>query len=85
MGRIRTIRRRGGTIVRVTHHVDEIIPEIDRVSLLRRGRVAQDGPTATVLTSGYLSDVFGAPVVIEHLSGYYRVHIEDAQSANPCA
>ena len=43
----------GNTIVLVTHHVEEIIPEIRQVVLLDRGRVAASGapdllqPTAT--------------------------------------
>ncbi len=39
MERVRAVARQGTTILLVTHHVDEIIPEIDRVVLLRRGRI----------------------------------------------
>ena len=35
MERVRGVAQRGTTIVLVTHHVDEIIPEIDRVILLQ--------------------------------------------------
>src|ERR1700745_1041022 len=37
-------------IVLVTHHVSEIIPEIERVVLLREGRILADGPKATILS-----------------------------------
>ena len=50
-----TIARQGTTILLVTHHVDEIIPEIDRVVLLERGRIAFDGPKRDVLTGPRLS------------------------------
>ena len=59
----------------MTHHVDEIIPEIDRVILLRRGRVAADGPRRTVLTAERLGPVFDAPLVVEESAGYYHVRV----------
>jgi iron complex transport system ATP-binding protein len=55
MERVRDIARHGVTILLVTHHVEEIIPEIDRVILLRRGRVAFDGPKRSVLTAPRLA------------------------------
>jgi iron complex transport system ATP-binding protein len=75
MERVREIARRGITIVLVTHHADEIIPEIDRVILLRRGRVAHDGAKAAVLTKACLRDAFESPVSVDCADGYYRVHV----------
>jgi iron complex transport system ATP-binding protein len=75
MERIRVIARQGTTILLVTHHVGEIIPEIDRVILVRRGRVAFDGPKSAVLTSSRLSDVFDAPLAAEESGGYYQVRV----------
>ena len=43
MERVRRVAQGGVTIILVTHHADEIIPEIDRVILLSRGSVACDG------------------------------------------
>ena len=57
--------RQGTTILLVTHHVDEIIPEIARVILLRRGRIAGDGAKADVLTAEALSHAFDAPLSVE--------------------
>jgi iron complex transport system ATP-binding protein len=76
MERIRSVARRGTTIILVTHHADEIIPEIDRVVLLNGGRVAADGPKAAVLTAAHLSDAFGARVVVDAANGYYTVRVE---------
>ena len=59
----------------MTHHVDEIIPEIDRVILLGRGRVAYDGSKSPVLTAANLSKVFDTPLPIEEANGYYNVHV----------
>jgi len=76
MERVRTIARSGITILLVTHHVDEIIPEIDRVILLKRGRIAHDGAKSQVLTAARLSDAFEAPVSVERRHDYYQVHVE---------
>jgi iron complex transport system ATP-binding protein len=73
MEQVRDVARRGTTIVLVTHHTGEIIPEIGRVVLLSRGRVAHDGAKSQVLTSEVLSEVFGAPLALEEHGGYYQV------------
>jgi iron complex transport system ATP-binding protein len=77
MERVRAIAQQGTTILLVTHYVDEIIPEIDRVILLQRGRVAGDGSKASTLTSDRLSDVFGAPLAVDRANGYYHVRVAD--------
>ena len=61
-------------IVLVTHHVPEIIPEIERVVLLQKGRVLADGTKEKMLTSAQLSALFGAPVRVLREDGYYHVH-----------
>jgi iron complex transport system ATP-binding protein len=65
------IAREGTTIVLVTHHVEEIIPEIERVILLKQGRVAFDGSKRSMLTSERLSSVYDAPIKLQEVSGYY--------------
>jgi iron complex transport system ATP-binding protein len=77
MERVRSIAQGGTTIVLVTHHVDEIIPEIDRVILLSRGRVAYDGAKSAVLTAANLSAVFDASLTVENANGYYTVHVAE--------
>jgi iron complex transport system ATP-binding protein len=72
---IRRIAQQGTTIVLVTHHVEEILPEIDHVVLLKDGRVAADGRKAAVLTGERLSDVFGAPVAVDVADGYYHTRV----------
>ncbi len=64
---MRALAAQGITLVLVTHHIEEVIPEIERVVLLRGGRIAADGTRAELLRDGPLSDVFGGPIqVIEH-------------------
>jgi len=73
--RVRQVAQRGTTIILVTHHAEEIIPEIDRVILLRRGRVAYDGAKSAVLTAARLTDVFDAPVTVSLVNGYFHVQV----------
>ena len=69
---VETIGHSGTTLIFVTHHVEEIVPSVARVVLLKDGRVAHDGPKAEMLTDARLTDVFGAPVfVTEHDGRYY--------------
>jgi iron complex transport system ATP-binding protein len=61
---LRTLAQRGITLVLVTHHLEEIVPEFERVILLSGGQVAADGPPETVLTSAQLSAAFGGPLQV---------------------
>lgn len=65
----------GTTLILITHHVEEVIPEIQRVVLLRHGRISATGPKASVLTSQHLTELFEGPVVLEETDGYYGVRI----------
>jgi len=74
LARLRTLARDGRNIVIVTHHLNEIPPEVDRVVLLQAGRVAADGVKAEVLTSRRLSDVYATPVRVAEIDGYYLAY-----------
>jgi iron complex transport system ATP-binding protein len=71
MEQVRAIARAGTTIILVTHHLEEIIPEIARVVLLRAGRIVDDRPKAEMLTAEQLSHVFDVRVAIEQSGGYH--------------
>lgn len=67
----RLIERGGVTIVLVTHHLEEILPEIEHVVLLDRGQVVADDAKAGVLTSSRLSELYRFPIEVrQHPSGY---------------
>ncbi len=68
---LQRLARRGKTIILVTHHVDEIFPEIGQIVLLKAGRVLFAGEKREGLTSAHLSAMFGAPVKVEERQGYY--------------
>ncbi len=70
--RVRQIARAGTTIILITHHIEEIVPEIGRVVLVGNGRIVASGTKREVLTSARLSELFKAPVVLEEeKDGYY--------------
>ena len=68
---LRRLARQRTTIVLITHHVEEIVPEIERVVLLQRGCVAAEGPKTSMLTDERLSALFEAPVTLDRADGYY--------------
>ncbi|MBN8482485.1 MAG: ATP-binding cassette domain-containing protein [Xanthomonadales bacterium] len=66
------LAERGVTLALVTHHLEEVIPAIRRVVLLRSGRVFADGTPEDVLTSATLSAQYGADLVVR-TEGHRRV------------
>lgn len=71
IGLLRELARQGITLVLVTHHIEEIVPEIGRVILLREGRVLADGGRADVLTSELLSQAYGGPLRVRQEGDAY--------------
>jgi iron complex transport system ATP-binding protein len=70
MERVRDIARAGTTILLITHHVEEIVPEIGRVLFLKDGRLVADGARAEMLTSERLTSLFDSPVTVDVVDGY---------------
>jgi iron complex transport system ATP-binding protein len=70
---LRKIAMLGTSIILVTQNLQDIIPEINRVILMKRGRFVLDGPKDTVLTSKNISNLFDIPVEITKKDGYYYV------------
>jgi iron complex transport system ATP-binding protein len=70
---LRKLARRGISILMVTHHLPDIIPEIDRVVLIKEGRIHADGRKCEVLTSATLTNLFGIPVEVLERAAYYHV------------
>ena len=75
MGSIRGLARAGTTVILVTHHIEEIVPEIQRVVLLRKGRIVCDGPPEVVLTNEQLSLAYGIQLAVERNGDYYHVRV----------
>lgn len=63
--------RRDKSVVLVTHNVADLVPEIERVLLMREGRIVADGPPRRVLNSDSLSALFDAPLRLVRTRGHY--------------
>jgi len=63
---LRRLTREGTGLVLVTHYLGDILPEIDRIILMRDGRIVADGPRRELLTEATLSELFNVPVRIGH-------------------
>jgi iron complex transport system ATP-binding protein len=61
---LRKLARSGITIIMVTHHLPDLIPEIGRAILLKQGRVFHDGPRAEALSAEMLAGLFEMPVEV---------------------
>jgi iron complex transport system ATP-binding protein len=70
---LRKLAQEGTGIVMVTHHLSDLIPEIERVILMDRGRIVADGPTRKVLVASRLSSLFGLPLELSERDGYYNL------------
>ncbi len=74
---LRRVAAGGKTILLVTHHVEEVLPEMGRVILMHEGRVFRDGPTPDVLTSESLSALYGVAIRVQRQGGYYAAEVEE--------
>jgi iron complex transport system ATP-binding protein len=70
---LRKLAQAGIGIIMVTHHLSDLIPEIDRVILMAQGKVAADGPKPEILTEERLSRLFGLPLEMTERDGYYNL------------
>jgi iron complex transport system ATP-binding protein len=70
---VRRLAQSGIGIVLVTHHLSDIIPEIDRIILMRGGQIVGDGPKSDVLTAASLKQLFGVDVELAQRDGYYHL------------
>ncbi len=61
---LRRLAQEGTGLVLVTHHLGDILPEIERIILMRDGRIVGDGPREELLTEARLSVLFRTPVRI---------------------
>jgi iron complex transport system ATP-binding protein len=61
---LRKLARSGITIIMVTHHLPDLIPEIGRAILLKQGRVFHDGPRAGALSAEMLAGLFEMPAEV---------------------
>jgi iron complex transport system ATP-binding protein len=66
---MRRLAAAGVSLLLVTHELEDIVPEIDRVVTLQRGRVLHDGPRDQVLQPGPLRELFGLELEVREWDG----------------
>jgi iron complex transport system ATP-binding protein len=64
--------RRGTGVVMVTHHLADILPEIDRVVMMRGGRIVADGRKQELLQAARLEELFGVEIELTERQGYWH-------------
>jgi iron complex transport system ATP-binding protein len=69
---VRRYMKKGKTALIVTHHIHEIPPEVERVVLLKQGKILQDGEKRAILTQANLSALFDCPVSLVQANGWYQ-------------
>ena len=70
---LRKLARSGKSLILVTHHISDLIPEIERVILIKNGKIVADGPTRRTLTSAALTRLFGARLRVATRRGCYEL------------
>lgn len=70
---MRKLAEMGKSIILVTHTLPDIIPEIERVVMVKDGRVFLDGPKDELLTSRHLSSLFRLPVEVIRRGDYFHI------------
>ena len=63
---------KGKTVLLVTHHVHEIPPEVERVVLLKGGKILADGIKTDLLTDQRVSALFDYPIQLAQSKGWYQ-------------
>ena len=59
---MRSLAQSGISLILVTHYPEDVVPEIERVVLLKDGSIAADGRKEDLLTSESLSSLFDVPL-----------------------
>lgn len=70
---LRELCRGGTTLVQVTHRIDTIVPEMQRVLCLNAGAVVGDGTPEEMLTTERLSTLFDTDLQVVEANGYRQV------------
>jgi iron complex transport system ATP-binding protein len=67
---MRRLAQQGTGIMLITHHIADILPEIERILMMRDGRIIADGSREELLTAARLSDLFRTNVQLTERDGF---------------
>ena len=68
-------RKNAPALVMVTHHVEEILPSMSHVLVLKDGQVMAAGPKDEVLSSAVLSEAYGAKVSLRRRGDRFQLSV----------
>jgi len=68
-----SLAQSGTAIILVTHELADVVPEIQRVVLMSRGRIVADGPKEGILQVDRLQQLFGVNVDMARRDGHYHL------------
>ena len=69
---LRRVVQQGTGLIMVTHHLADILPEIDRVIMMREGRIFADGSKTDLTSVPKLKELFGVEVTLTQRDGYWH-------------
>jgi iron complex transport system ATP-binding protein len=69
---LRRLAQRGTGMLMITHHIADILPEMQRVILMRGGRIVADGAKEKLLTAPVLSELLGVSVRVTEEDGFFH-------------
>jgi iron complex transport system ATP-binding protein len=69
---LRGLAHRGTAILLITHHIADILPEIDRIVMMHSGRIVADGSKEELLTEHQLHKLFGREIALVERDGYWN-------------
>ena len=69
---LRRVVQQGTGLIMVTHHLADILPEIDRVIMMREGRIFADGSKTDLISVPKLKELFGVEVTLTQRDGYWH-------------
>jgi iron complex transport system ATP-binding protein len=71
-GLLRRLAQQRTGILLITHHIADIPPEIDRILMMREGRIVADGSKEELLTASRLSELFKTEVQLSERDGFFH-------------
>ena len=69
------LSRNGVTLIMITHDLSDIPESVERVVMMRNGRIFADGKKKDLLTSEMISELYDEPINVECDGGTYRMHL----------
>ena len=73
LSHLRALCQKGTTLLLITHRIETILPEINRILFLKKGKIVGDGQADTMLSDQPLSDLFETPLSVVHQQGFHQV------------